>query len=130
MTPSSVLALLLCDWISQEAGTGRPTLRGLHRKIQGPGLPGVLPLCCYAELLWMPGVTARVGFRLLPPAGETVRRRTLPATFPADRQPLPPCHTERVALVTAGVYRLQVLFGEDVAGERTLPVRPPGGSQG
>jgi hypothetical protein len=54
----------------------------------------------------------------------------LAATFPPGGQPLPLVHPERVTLVTAGRDRLPVLFGEDVAGERTLTVLPPGGSQG
>jgi hypothetical protein len=55
MTPPTVLALLLCDSIRLEAGTGKPTLRGLYRRIPTPGLPCVLTLCCYAALRWMPG---------------------------------------------------------------------------
>jgi hypothetical protein len=35
-----------------------------------------------------------------------------------------------VTLFMAGVYRLQVLFGEDVVGERTLTVFPPKIGQG
>jgi hypothetical protein len=61
MTPSTVLALLMCDSISLEEGTGKPTLRGLYDAIRAPGLPCVLNLCCYAELVWMAGVTGPTG---------------------------------------------------------------------
>jgi hypothetical protein len=107
MPPPSALALLLCASLDLEAGTGKPTLRGLYGKLQAPGRPCVLALCGYAALVWMPGVTAWVGLPLLSSAGETVHQGTMPATFPPNGALLPLVHTERVTLSTAGQSRFQ-----------------------